>query len=71
MVKRKKSNIWDYVVDKQKKCSGTGRAVGGRERRSTAAVQTLCVFSEPPGNRASSALRKTAVALLSDRVMVC
>jgi hypothetical protein len=52
--KREKSNFRDDVVDKQKQCSGMGRAVGGRERRSTAAVQTLRVISEPPGNRASA-----------------
>jgi hypothetical protein len=40
---------WNYVVDKQKKCSATGRAVGGRERRSTAAVSRNAGLARLPG----------------------
>jgi hypothetical protein len=51
---------WDHVVDKQKKRSGTGRAVGRRERRLTAAVQTLARL---PGGSLITRSVWTAVAL--------
>jgi hypothetical protein len=53
----------DHVVDKQKKRSGTGRAVGGRERRSTAAVSRNAGLARLPGSSLISRSVWTAVAL--------
>jgi hypothetical protein len=53
----------DHVVDKQKKRSGTGRAVGGRERRSTAAVSRNAGLARLPDGSLITRSVWTAVAL--------